>query len=311
MNKKLLWTCLLAAALLVLAFMPGVGGNVLMAMALPFTLLGDGLRALSLSGSVGNVVAIVLFVLVCCVPLVFWFRTRRQPEDGLLILLVGVLAFVLYMMVNPHLRPELLREDAGDILYAGTVWSVVITWGVLKLLRSSDRILEHNIYKALRIFLLICAAECLLDGFGLGFAGFRESINWVNASNYGLSTVKFPTYLFLFLDFAAGAAEGGLTALVLYKGAKLLSCLEADPYSEESMAAVRDVSKWCKETLVIVSLTNLALNLGQIIMAGVILNVGMEIRFPVMEMAIAFGMLVLTRLLGQGKQLKDDNDLFV
>lgn len=311
MNKKMLWIALAAGLLAVLAFVPGVGGDILLALALPFTALGRLLRTLSLSGGIGNAAAIAVYAAVCCVPLVLWWKSRRQTEDWLLVLLSGVLAFVLYLMVNPGLRPPLLQNEVGDITYAGAAWSVVITWGVLKLLRSSDRILERSIYKALRIFLLICAAECVLDGFGLGFAGFRERIALLGDREAMFGFGKFPTYLFLFLDFAAVAAEGGLTALMLCKGAKLLEVLEADPFSAACVEAGREVGRACRRTLMIVSLSNLALNIGQVLMAGMLLDIGMEVRIPVSGMAISFGMLALTRLLSQGKELKDESDLFI
>lgn len=312
MNKKILWAILLAVAAAVLAFVPGVGGNVLLALALPFTALGWLLRTLSLSGAIGNIAAIVLYAVVCLVPLVFWWKSRRQPEDALLLLLCGVLAFVLYMMVNPGLRPSLLNNEVGDTLYAGTVWSVVITWGVLKLLRSSERILERNIYGALRIFLLICAAECVLDCLGVRISALRGTLEHLQSVGGMFGYNKIPSYLYLILNFAAGVTEGILTALVLYKGAKLMEALEADPYGEACVAASRDVSHWCRQSLMIVSLSCLAENIALILTAGeMVISVSMVVNIPVMGMAISFGMLALTRLLSQGKALKDDNDLFI
>ena len=87
---------LLTAALsMVLGFVPGAGSGVMGALALPFVAVGWCLRSLSLSGGVGNVVSIILYGLICAVPLGFWWRSRRRTEDALLVLLSGVLAVVL------------------------------------------------------------------------------------------------------------------------------------------------------------------------------------------------------------------------
>lgn len=309
MNKKLL---ILIAALLILAVLAfGPAGDLLTILALPFTALGAALRWLSLSGGVGNLLALILYALVCLTPVLLWRKTKRAGEDWLLVLMSAVLVLVLYLMVNPALRPGMLQNQVGDVIYAGAVWSVLITWGVMKLLRSSDRVLDANIYGALRLFLLTCAASCLLQGFGLGFAGLRERITALQEGNTMFGVNLWPTYIFFALDFAAGAMEQGMLALIFLRGSELLTELERDPYSDGSVAAGRQVSLWCKRTLIAASAADLALNLGQVFCAGMLHNVDVTVRLPIASMAVAFGMLALTRLLVQGKELKDDNDLFI
>lgn len=309
MNKKLLVLLLALTVLAVLAF--GPAGDILAAMALPFTALGALLRGMSLSGGIGNALALGVYGAVCLIPLLVWWRSGRRGEDWLLVLLSVVLVLVLYLMVNPALRPGMLQNEVGDVVYAGAVWSVLVTWSVLKLLRSGETILERNIYRALRIFLLICAAECLMEGFGLGFADLRERIAalWEGNTMFGVNLG--PTYCFLILGFLADAVEQGLLAWIFWKGVKLLEELEADPYGGGCAAAGREAALWCRRTLKIVSLSNLALNLGQIFLAGMLQDVSVTVRLPVTSLAVAFGLLALTRLLTEGKELKDDNDLFI
>ena len=309
MNKKLLILICALVILAVLAF--GPAGDILTALTLPFTALGTLLRRLSLSGGIGNAVALGLYAAACLAPLLLWWKTKRAAEDWLLVLMSAVLVLVLYVMVNPALRPGLMQSRVGDVVYAGAVWSVLITWGVLKLLRSSDRVLDGNIYAALRLFLLICAASCVLQGFGLGIAALRERITAVQEGNTMFGVNLWPTYLFFALDFAAGAMEEGLLALIFFRGAELLTELERDPYSAECVSAGQRVSIWCKRTLMAASVADLAMNLGQVFCAGMLHDVDVTVRLPISAMAVSFGMLALTRLLVQGKELKDDNDLFV
>lgn len=308
MKKGTLWILIFTALMVAAAFAPG---GFAAALALPFTALGAMLRTLSLSGGVGNAGAIAVFGLLCLIPAALFLRTKRQREDWLLLLLVPVLGFSLYLMINPGLRPPMLQNEVGDITYAGAVWSVVITWGVLKLIRSSDRILSEHVYRALRIFLLICAAQMLIDGVGVGLRDCLTQIAYIRERANTTFVSPMPNYIFITLGFAVEAAEGILTALVLWKGAKLLEAMERDPYSAETVEASRDVGKWCRQMLVIVSLSALALNLGQIMMAGFLVNASTTVRIPVASLAIAFGMLALTRLLVQGKALKDESELFI
>ena len=308
MKKDKLILFLVAALSMVLAFVPGVGNGIFGLLALPFTALGWVLRTLSLSGSIGNAASLLLFGLVCLIPVGFWWRSKRQTEDWLLVLLSGVMAVVLYFMVNPNMRGELMQNEVGDVIYSFPVWGTLTVWGMLKLLYSGKWVLEKNIYRALRIFLLLCASSCLIDCFGTRLAGLISQMKLYNTA-YGYQTA--PTVLFLLLDYLAETVEDGLCALVLYKGVELLDRLEEDPFSAECVQTAGHVSQWCRRTLTITCLTGLGLNMAQLLMTPVLQNVRLELRIPVMGMAVSFTILAVTKLLVRGKALKDDNDLFV
>ena len=299
-----------AALSLVLGFVPGAGSGVMGVLALPFVAAGWGLRALSLSGGVGNVISIILYALICAVPLVFWWRSRRRTEDALLVLLSGVLAVVLYYMVNPNLRQSVMQNEVGDAVYAGAVWSTLVTWGLLKLLYTGAWNREKNVYRALRIFLLLCAASCLVDCFGTGTARIVHNLRLRQAVNGSLDYTGLDM-AFLVLTFLAAAVEKGLCAWVLYRGAALLEELERDPFGAGCVAAAERVSRSCRDCLTFMSLTALALNIAQILLAPLLRNIAVSVSIPVLGMAVCFALLTVTRLLVRGKELKDDNDLFV
>ena len=302
---------LLTAALsLVLAFVPGVGNGVMGLLAVPFVTAGWGLRTLSLSGGVGNVVSIILYALICAVPLFFWWRSKRRREDWLLVLLSGVLAVVLYYMVNPNLRQGIMQNEVGDAVFAGAVWSTLMTWGLLKLLYTGAWDRERNVYRALRIFLLLCAASCLVDCFGTGTARIVHNLRLRQAVNGSLDYTGLDM-AFLLLTYLAAAVEKGLCAWVLYRGVGLLRELEEDPFGAGCVAAAERVSGSCRDSLSIMILTALVLNIAQILMAPMLQNISVAVSIPVTGMTVCFALLSVTRLLVRGKALKDDNDLFV
>ena len=302
---------LLTAALsLVLAFVPGVGSGVMGLLALPFGAVGWCLRTLSLSGGVGNVVSIILYALICAVPLFFWWRSKRRREDWLLVLLSGVLAVVLYYMVNPNLRQGMMQNAVGDAVYAGAVWSTLMTWGVMKLLYTGAWAREKNVYRVLRIFLLLCAASCLVDCFGTGTLRIVNTLR-MRREVYGSLHYTGLDIAFLVLVYLTAAAETGLCAWVLYRGAALLEALERDPFGADCVAAAERVGRICRDGLAIMCLTALALNIAQILLSPMLQNVSVSASIPVTGLAVCFVMLAVTRLLVRGKALKDDNDLFV
>ena len=302
---------LLTAALsMVLGFVPGAGSGVMGALALPFVAAGWCLRTLSLSGGVANVISIILYALICAVPLVFWWRSRRRTEDALLVLLSGVLAVVLYYMVNPNLRQSVMQNEVGDAVYAGAVWSTLMTWGVLKLLYTGAWNREKNVYRALRIFLLLCAASCLVDCFGTGTVRIVHNLRLRQAVNGSLDYTGLDM-AFLLLTYLAAAVEKGLCAWVLYRGVGLLRELEEDPFGAGCVAAAERVSRSCRDCLTVMSLTALGLNIAQILLAPLLRNISVSVGIPVLGMAVCFALLTVTKLLVRGKELKDDNDLFV
>lgn len=312
MNKLSPKLLLPLAALIILfiAFAALGSADGLMALALPFTLLGNGLRYLSLSGSAGNIASIILYAVISLLPLAYLLRGKRRTEDLLLVVCSALLFYVLYFMINPALRPVTLRNEVGDLILSGVVYSALISWAIVKLMRRCDSMETGKIYSTLRIFLGICCAGSLL-AVAIGFHDCAADIAAVKAANTAPSLDLTPTFVFTILAFAASALEYGLIIFILLLATKFLKELEADPYSQECHLAASRVTLWCKRSLVIVTLTGLALQISQLLFAPLLRDLAVNFRIPVVSMAVAFALLALTRLLDQGKQLKDDNDLFI
>ena len=64
-------------------------------IAFPFEQIGAGLRVLSLSGAVGNVVAIILYMLLGLIPAGIWgflhWRKKSEPLDIMLLVISAIL----------------------------------------------------------------------------------------------------------------------------------------------------------------------------------------------------------------------------
>ena len=64
-------------------------------MYLPFELIGKGLRFLSLSSAIGNVIAIIIYAAISMIPAIYIIyqrkRGRTQKEDILLVAFTGLL----------------------------------------------------------------------------------------------------------------------------------------------------------------------------------------------------------------------------
>ena len=117
-------------------------------MYLPFELIGKGLRFLSLSSVIGNVIAIIIYAAISLIPAIYVVYQRKtgtnRKEDILLIAFTGLLFYSLYMFINPGLMyqrmPEISSMDqtsliAMKIIYAFIIYSVVIMWLIMRAIR--------------------------------------------------------------------------------------------------------------------------------------------------------------------------------
>lgn len=309
-KTKAVFFTIAVCSMLAVCLLSDSTGNILTVAALPFVLVGNGLRALSLSGSVGNAVAIMIYGVICLSPLLPLVRRRDYAEDWLLVLTSAALFYVLYLMINPGRMLSSLGGDMGRVIYSGTVCSIVISWGCLKLLRAAGK-QTLDVYKSLRVLLMCCAVLWIVAGFGAGFGECMATIASVREGNTMPGQNLLPTYLFAVLSFAVQAMEYSLDAVLLLWGVNLLQELEADAYSQQCCAVAERLGKRCKYYLTAIILSNLALNLGQICFASRLYNIDTTVRIPVFSMALLFGAMALSRLLSQGRELKEENDLYI
>lgn len=313
MNRKTLMKLSVLAVCSALVFLltPGNGGSILVLAAMPFTLLGKGLRVLSLSGPAGNIAAIVIYATVCMLPLVLILRKKKDKEDWLLVLGSAMLFYVLYLMINPGLMPNGMSSDVGSVILCGTVVSVFVSWGILKLLRKGETLEEGSGYKALRILLGACAVIYIVAGFGIGAGELKAEIEAVWTGNTMPGQNLLDTYIFLFLIFAVQAMEYTLDACLMLLGIDLTKELEQNPYSESCVIAAGNMSKKAQLFLTTILLSNMVLNIAQVLAASRLYNIDAMVRIPVFSVALCLGSMALTRLLGQGKEIKEENDLYI
>lgn len=279
-------------------------------LTLPFTLLGKGLRALSISGGGGNIAATVLYVLVCLSPLALGIGRRLAKEDLLLPVCSGAMFYAVYYMINPGLRAVTMSGVTGDFILSGAVYSVLLAWAVIRLLRCCDGSDPGGVYRALRVILWVCMVEFAV-AIAASLGSSLSVVETMRASNTMPGIDFAPTYIFIFLSFAASALEYLMSIGVIFLAIGLLRELEADPYSESCCRACENTAKWCRRTLVTVTLAYTALGLAQILFAPLLLSVDVSFRLPIASIALSFALLALSRLLNRGRAIKEDNELFV
>lgn len=313
MNKK--WMSIFVgialASMLLFGFLPPDSYSIFSLLAMPFAATGESLRALSLASPQGNLTAIVLYSAICLSPLLLWLKWKREKADILLPLLSALLFYVLYLQINPGLMPSALPDDTVSILYAGGVYSVLLAWGVLRILGKSRSLPSGQFYAILRGFLFLLSGMLLVSGFGQGLGAFREEIRQIQSGNSIPGTNLLPTYLICFFRFAAGAMETSLDVWMILLLNQLLIEIERDPYSRDCCIISQNLEASCRRVVILLCCVVLVLNLGQIALVNSLYNLHVTVYFPLFSLILAYSASALSKLLTQGNAIKADNDLFV
>lgn len=293
-------------------------GAVTTGLAFPFEQIALGLRALSLSGGVGNGVAIVLYLAVCLAPLV-WILLRKPrkllPEDALLALLCGGLFWVIYHMINPGLMTHSAVVGGGlavaKALMGGAVYSVLCAYIVLQVLRRLFSAGLKQLQRYMMVLLHLLNVIFVYAVFGSGVSALGQSIAALQASNTGNEHLLGTSYLFLVLQHLVNMLPYALNIVMVFGAIRLLHQLRQDKYSQQTIDAAHTFSRLCVACLVITVSTIALLNILQLFMARFIYSINGQLVIPVFSIVFVLAALLLSRLVIENKALRDDSDSII
>ncbi len=280
----------------------------------PFEQLGLGLRKLSLSGTSGNIAAIIIYVLICLLPCLLFFRLKRSGKllktDFFLPVLTVLLFAVIYYMINPGLFHAGL-PGTGKMLLGCTCYSVIFGYIVLRLLETyslSDTRRLHVWLRTLLTVVIFLFFYAILAEF---FETFTISILNLRKVNSYSSTDMTMTYIFLVLQCITNALPYILAVFILFSSIRSLNALLHNVYSDASEAAIEKLTSLCTKSLVIAVLSSIGFNILQLIFHKILLQFKMIISIPVFSIAFVLAVLLTANYVRENQKLKQDNDLFI
>lgn len=297
-----------AVAFAVLGVSGGIG-----IVSLPFRAAGRALRALSLSGETGNVFAILIYAILCAVPLAVaacaLVRDKRFTAAKLtLVLLSGYSYAALYFFINPNavrfsvdMSAE-ARESFLAVVYIGlsfAFYGLLLLSVVFKLVSRAKRE-EKSFYRLVKIL-------CALIGCAVAFPFFfSELLSLISAAKTGGA------------DAAVGAVSfvlhGGLCALLMaaaylaYGGAR---DLDRDLYSQENAALLKRISRLCLWDFLGSISVCVLLNILNFALTSVLTNVRFEFSVSLSVAAISALSLFGCKLLLRAIDLHEENRLTI
>ena len=289
------------------------------ATAFPFEPIGALLRMLSLANAVGNVIAIILYALICLIPAGAYLLLRKKGKAGkvdlLLWLISAVLFFVLYYMINPGLFAVQI-PGTSKMMLGMLFYSVFCCYLVLKILEKCMKADADWLEKGLRMILYLIVMVLVFEIIVGCFEEIAAAYQKAQTGNYG-SDLFFTapnltmTYVFLALQSIVRVIPFALDILIIIGGMRLLDAMKIDKYSDESVAAAEKLAVICIRSLVITMLSGLGLNVLQVVLRNQINYVNLVISVPIFSIMFALAVLLLAKYIHETQKVKQELDMFI
>lgn len=291
----------------------------------PFRQIGFLLRQLSLSGSVGNAAALILYAGICLLPVIWLgvrilrFNRKFQPLDLWLPAISAGLFFVIYVMINPGCLPtEMAFMEGSDLCVC--LWSAIVFYavmGVLKTVRYSD---EVKLLRYLQIGIIVLAVILLLLMPAGIFTQLLPQIDAVKSGNadparglIGGAVYEDPlstTIAFLWLKYLMDCIPMIALLPVLWAGYRLTKCFGQDQYGGDTITAIEQLCGTCLRVLPVMVAEPFIMNMIQLVGSG-LRSLTFHISFPAVEIVLVICVFLLAKFFASAKALKDENQMII
>lgn len=290
-----------------------------MTMAFPLDKIGALLRKMSLSGSVGNIVAIILYIAIALLPVIGFLylrkKDRRCKADVILLALSILLFVVIYYMINPGLYSNM--EFGGDIVLGGTFYSVLVSYFLLRVLEQFKRSNMEGLKSGLRILLYIIIILLLFEILAELLTVLPENIQTVRDSNTALfdnssmdSGLRI-TLIFIVLHSVVDVIPYIMDIVVTVLVIRMINELMKDGYSDKAIKATNKLADWSLYALSITTLSSMIFNLLQLLMFSSLHQTNISVIIPLFSIVFVLAALLFARYIQENQKLKQDNDLFI
>ncbi len=264
-------------------------------LSFPLEKSADFLGSLSLSGSVGNAIAVVIYALICLIPVfVLLFRISRKTfvkTDSILVLMSAVLFAVIYLLINPsEMGAHGMVEEASMVAFS--FWSLLVGYLVLKFAEILKNTEGKRTEKLLSVVLKIIGAVFM---FALCTSEFTKA-------EVGIVTV------FSALNSVLPALLGIRT---VFFALDLLTEFSLDRYSENTVREAEKLSRFCILALELTVGISALLSVLQLRFINELSSVNFSVEIPLVSIGFILLLLMLSGFIKESKALKEDNDSFI
>ena len=294
------------------------------------TTASDALRALSLSGVIGNLAAWAIVYLLSSLPilwLLFQWRKREKHWSDLLAPLASLLIGMgMYALANPTRldAPIIELVQFWPLAYWTAALSALVCWAILISLQHLERSSALHLGSALSVLLLVAAALMVFAAVNAGVSQYLSLIAQTAEGNtstspllaaydLGVDSVQMTSntrWLLLALTILE-AIPTLLGAVVLLWSMELVQAVQTAPFTEETVALSEKMASGCCRMVRANVLISVAANLLQLAALPYVAHTTFAVNLPLLPLLLSAALFLLCRLFQHGQQLQQDNDSII
>lgn len=288
----------------------------------PFELLGDGLRSLSLSGTVGNIAAIIIYCLLSLIPAFIWIILKNKKHlvkiDGFLIILSGVLFFIIYYLINPTL---FMINGIASVTLAFLFYSLLVGYLVLRgitVWSKSDTVGLQNGIRLLIYLLMISLIGAILIECVVNLPQAIQTLKDKNTavtdpwSMYGTNMPGLSvTIVFLVLRSVVTVIPCIWEIVILTIILDIVKELGENRYSEKVINGFEKLGNICKQMLVATMGLNMGYAVLQVVFRNRLYEINMDVNVPIASIVLVLAVMLVAKYMKETQKMKEELDMFI
>lgn len=306
--------------------------SLLYILLLPLILIGDGLRALSLSSAIGNITSIIIYVVLSLLPLfpllIHIIKGKKLLKSDFFLVFISACTFaVLYLFINPQIIPTLFNSDLSSdaslidsdkmliaVAYL-SIWAAFLALWLLRAYKKENLI--SNIEKLLYAFAVICIVSVCYTNFSELISqiikAYAASTAELSDTMFGISSGTAPAadVLLALIRFAASVLPTLLLLKIFLPAEKLLQSIRKDQHAQENAGLAAQIVSGAKISIYFFVGCTAANNVLQLLLAKYASNIDINLYFPIYQLILALSMLLLANFLAGDHKLYKENQLFI
>ncbi len=265
-------------------------------LALPVTKLAEVLSFLSERDKTGNALALGLYALVSCIPLfylLFRIGAKRFSRSDLLLPVISASLFrLIYLLVNPWKIGQAGLGEKSAELVSFSFWAILTGYLIIRFAGYVKKEVEGKNER-----LLANALKATGAVFVFALCSFQ-----IKESDLVLITVT---------AFLSTAVPYVFSLATVLSALSLLKSFTEDRYSQETEHKARALSRLCITGVSVSVLLTVLLNLLQLVFISSLSDISFNVSIPLFSLSFILLTLVLSDLLRDTREIKQDNDSII
>lgn len=279
-----------------------------------FDLVGLSLRKLSLSSNLGNIIALLIYLSICLIPMgIYFYKHKKEKNKSINYILIGISAYLfyaIYQFINSKELYSLLPDELygsedfitiGKLSVAMMFYIILVTYFVLISLNSLSIVEKTNKKNTLKSLQIILTLFLLSDIVIIFYFGIFDVLGKINSH----------TALFYIAKYILSVFSIIMSMIVIFIGINLINDFNENQYGKNVVKNMNNIYEYSKKTVYASVLSSLLINGMQLLFSSSVGDINMFLNIPFAPLIVAFLGIILCKYFKEDNDLSDDNNSII